>query len=238
VLTAVYKSIDGDIGGYWIALPALYDSTNTKYPILFWFHGSGQVGTGNSTDIQSVLNEGIPKLLKAGTFPPSFAVNGKNFSFIILAPQFRTTATDNVVNDMITFAKNNYRVDPTRIYMCGFSFGGRVIANFAGDFPSASTAIVPISGAFTNSMDRCKGIATANLPIWSFHNTQDEAISDTESINFVAAINQYHPAVHAKLTLFPTSDAYLKHDAWTKATDPNYTEGGMNIYQWMLQYSK
>src|SRR5690242_5222469 len=93
VLTAVYKSIDGDIGGYWIALPALYDSTNKKYPVLLWFHGLGQVGGGNSTDMPNVLTESIPKLLKAGTFPPSFTVNGKNFSFIILAPQFRTTAT-------------------------------------------------------------------------------------------------------------------------------------------------
>jgi predicted peptidase len=187
----------------------------------------------------SVLTEGIPKLLKARTFPPNFTVNGKNYSFIILAPQLRTTATDNVVADMIAFAKNNYRVDPGRIYLCGFSLGGRSIATFAGDFPNAPTAIVPISGAFSDNLDtRCKRIADARLSVWSFHNAQDQAISDSESINFVAAINQYHPAIHAKLTLFPTSDAYLKHDAWTKATDPNYTENGMNIYQWMLQYSK
>jgi hypothetical protein len=36
------------------------------------------------------------------------------------------------------------------------------------------------------------------------------------------------------MTIWPTG----KHDAWTKASDPNYKENNMNMYEWMLQYHK
>jgi hypothetical protein len=36
------------------------------------------------------------------------------------------------------------------------------------------------------------------------------------------------------MTLWPTGG----HDAWTKATDPTYKENGLNMYEWLLQFSK
>jgi len=36
------------------------------------------------------------------------------------------------------------------------------------------------------------------------------------------------------MTLWPTGG----HDAWTQASDPEYREEGMNIYEWMLQYKR
>ena len=239
VLTGIHQPIDDDIGGYYVALPHRYDSTNKRYPVIFFLHGAGQVGQGNATDLPNVLTEGIPKLLNEQKFPPNFAVGGQNFSFIILAPQFRVLGLNYAVSDLVAFAKNNYRIDTTRMYIVGFSLGGRLTANYAGDSPYVPAAIVPISGALTFDITaKCKRIADARLPVWSFHNVQDEDISVTESMMFVDTINSFKPAIPARITLFPTSNAYLFHDAWTKATDPGYTEKGINIYQWMLQYKR
>jgi hypothetical protein len=77
-------------------------------------------------------------------------------------------------------------------------------------------------------------IAKGNLPVWVFHNTDDPSINSSVSKNFVEMINNDHPAIPAKITLFKAA----VHDAWTKAIDPAFREDNMNIYEWMLQYSK
>jgi len=53
----------------------------------------------------------------------------------------------------------------------------------------------------------------------------------------VEPFDGFKSAVPAKYTeLLPFGDN--GHDAWTKATDPDYRENGMNIYEWMLQYHR
>jgi hypothetical protein len=54
----------------------------------------------------------------------------------------------------------------------------------------------------------------------------------------LAAINSLDPVVVPRLTIFDQSTALMKHDAWTRATDPSYRENGMNIYEWMLQFKR
>src|SRR5437868_10596563 len=69
--TAVSQSINGDISGFYIAKPQLYDSTSKTYPLLISIHGGEQIGNG-STDLPLLLKEGIPKLVSQGKFPASF----------------------------------------------------------------------------------------------------------------------------------------------------------------------
>lgn len=239
VLTPITKTIGNNVDGYYEALPSRYKQTEKKYPLLIYFHGSGQIGDGSAAALQKVLNAGAAKVLAEKRFPPNFNVNGENFSFIVLMPQFRGAPSNADVKSFVDYAKANYRHDAARVYLAGSSMGARNLTEFAATYPTEQTAIVPMAGALFYELNKkAKNIADHRVAAWLFHNENDRSISPSESINFVNAVNSFNPAVRAKMTLFPPSDSPEGHDAWTTPTNPDYREGGKNIYEWMLQYKK
>ncbi|HWI91737.1 MAG TPA: REJ domain-containing protein, partial [Flavisolibacter sp.] len=64
------------------------------------------------------------------------------------------------------------------------------------------------------------------------HNQDDPTVSVSNTTGWVNLINQYGGNIIS--TIFPVSG----HDAWTKTYDPNFTQNGVNIYQWMLQHQR
>jgi predicted peptidase len=238
VIKPVTVNIYNNCKGYVEALPALYDSSTKKYPLLIYFHGAGQIGNGSS-ELTKLQVAGISKLLVAKTFPPNFVVNHENFSFIVLLPQFTSEPKNDAIKAFVDYAKAHYRYDPSRVYLAGYSMGARVLTEFASTYPGEQTAIVPMAGAVFYDLDKkAKNIADNKVAAWLFHNQQDQLISVNESINFVNAVNKFNPSIPAKITIFPTTTAPQGHDAWTIPTDPGYRENGKNIYEWMLSYKK
>lgn len=238
VLKANTISVNDAIGGFYSGLPAHYKESRKKYPLLIFLHGSGQIGDGD-TDLPLVLNEGVPELLKEKFFPANFQVNGQNFSFIILAPQFNRWPSTRDVVSFIHFAEQNYNVDSKRIYLSGLSMGGSVTADVGAEYPMIFAAIVPISGIASkpNTIDKSASIARANLPVWVFQNKMDNIALIQDTKNFIALIRSFNPSITPKYTEF-LPFGLNNHDAWTRATDPSYKENGMNMYEWMLQYSR
>ena len=228
------KIIDA-VGGYYEALPALYSQTTKSYPLLLFIPGAGQYGNG-ALDLPYVLNDGVAQLLDEKKFPPNFNVNGRNFSMIVLSPQFSYYPSNYDVAVFINYAKQKYRIDSTRIYMAGLSLGGFVTSDFAAENTSMIAAAVPMAGVLItgNVTERCEKIADGKLPIWAFHNIDDPTINSSGTMSFVSMINSDKPVVPARLTLFKAA----VHDAWTQAINPTYKENNMNIYEWMLQYTK
>ena len=230
---AVTIDVNSNIGGYLATLPYLYDSTTKSYPLLIFNHGIGELGNGSS-NLASVANGGTPALIKNKKFPASFTVNGKNFSFIVIAPQYKAWPNNNDVDALVNYVVKNYRVDTNRIYISGLSMGGGVTWEYGAAFASKVAAIVPICGAASVSDAKAQAIVKANLPVWAFHNEDDGTVSVSNSKGWVSKINSLNPSIPAKLTLWPTGG----HDAWTKATNPDTKENNMNMYEWMLQYSR
>lgn len=238
VFKPVIQKVNELIGGYYQALPAMYNESNKKYPLLLFIHGAGQFGNG-SYDLPLLLNEGIPQLLDEQKFPADFVVNGAHHSFIVLAPQFNKVPDNTVITSFLDHAKKNYRVDESRVYICGFSLGSRIVCDYSAAFANSVAAIVPISGVPNfNVNEKAQRIAAANLPVWAFHNQPDVLFSAQETKDFISNINSFTPARPPRLTIFPDSTGMLGHDAWSKATSPSYKENNMNIYEWMLQYKR
>lgn len=233
VQVAVHYDISANCAGFYRALPARYDSTSKKYPLLVFLHGSGEMGNG-TTDLSKVLKNAVPALISKKKFPANFTSGGKNFSFITLSPQFKTSPTPEDVRAMIQYAVAKLRVDTTRIYVTGLSMGGGATWNFAAKHGENVAAIVPICGSSTATSKNTKEITTKNIAVWAFHNEDDPTVSVQKTKDFINMINSYNPTPKARMTLWPTGG----HDAWTKATDPSYRENKMNIYEWMLQYHK
>lgn len=233
VQKAIIQPVNGNIGGYQEALPARYDSTTKVYPLLIFIHGVGELGNGSS-DLWMAANIGTPGLIKNNKFPASFTSNGKTFSFIVLAPQFKAWPNSTDVNAMITFAISKYRIDTTRIYVSGLSMGGGATWEYAAGYNSRLAAIVPICGASGPTNEKAQKIAQSGIGVWAFHNLDDGIVSSSNTTGYINKINSYNPTTAARMTLWPTGG----HDAWTKATDPTYKENGLNMYEWLLQFSK
>ena len=146
VQTSVTANVSSRIGGFYRAMPARYDSTTKKYPLLVFLHGVGEVGNGAS-DLSRLLVNAVPKLLNQKTFPAKFTVNGTDFSFIVVNPQFKEWPQPSDVNALIDYAVANYRVDEARIYVAGLSMGGGAAWDYAAAYPKRIAAVVPICGA-------------------------------------------------------------------------------------------
>ncbi|HAO04873.1 MAG TPA: hypothetical protein DCQ15_09365 [Chitinophagaceae bacterium] len=122
----------GFSNGYYEYLPQGYwNNPDEKFPLIIFVHGIGECGNGTS-DLGKVLVHGTPKQINNGSFPTSFNVNGQNFKFIVLAPQFTGWAAYIQMNDVINYAVSHYKVDLNRIYLTGLSMGGGCVWEYAG----------------------------------------------------------------------------------------------------------
>jgi predicted peptidase len=211
---AVSASVGNAVLGYYVGLPSNYEQTNGRYPLLLFISGAGQFGNGAS-DLPLLLNDGVAQLIDEGKFPSTFKVNGKA---------------------CIEYAKKTYRVDSTRIYISGLSMGGMLACDLGAEIPAKLAAIVPMAGVSKDYdvVAKSRQIALGNLPVWAFHSADDQVFEVNRVRNFITDINSFRPSVSAKLTVWPTGG----HDAWTRALDPAYKEGGLNMYEWMLQFHR
>ena len=235
VQTAITRTIDANIGGYLEALPAHYASHPTqKFPLIIFLHGQGELGDGSQVSLPIVADNSIPHLIATQTFPENFVVKGNTYQFIVLSPQFKAWPQPSDINDMLNYAINKYRLNYGKIYVCGLSMGGGGAWDYAWNYGQRITGIVPMAGASWPTTQKGQYIAQDSVAVWAFQNNDDSTVPSWYSIDYVQYINQYNPYIPAKLTLWPTGG----HDCWTKASDPTYTENGMNIYQWMLSYNK
>ncbi|MEO6868750.1 MAG: hypothetical protein ABI168_03840, partial [Ginsengibacter sp.] len=225
--------------GYYEYLPSGYSSSSGKYPLIIFVHGLGELGDGSQSQLSKVLANGTPKQISQGIFPESFTVKGQTFKFIVLSPQFTIWPYPYDIDNIINYAIKNYRVDTARIYLTGLSMGGGVVWEYPGEdlsYANRIAAIVPISGAAWPANFRCENIAAGNVAVWATHNDQDPQVPSSYTVDFVNNIDNEPapPNPLAKKTIFSST----AHDAWTATYDLNFKENGVNVYEWMLQYSR
>ena len=230
VHTAVNAYVNDNCAGYYKALPARYDSSSKKYPLILFIHGIGELGT----DLTKMLRAGLPRLINRKMFPGDFEVNGQHFSFIVMSPQFKKWPSNSDVKSVLDYAVSKFRVDTSRIYVTGLSMGGGVTWEFNAQYGGSVAAMVPICGGSWPDTKRAEKIASFDVPVWAFHNMDDQTVPVSYTIDYVNKINSFNPAVKAKYTAWPTGG----HDSWTKAYDPATKDDGKNMYQWMLQYKR
>jgi predicted peptidase len=225
----------------------LSSSVNTKYPLLIFFHGGLEIGN-DSTELYKILKHGPLKHVNDGTFPASFSLNNKTYKFIIIAPQFNTSENSypNEIDNIIEYAKQNFKVDASRIYLTGLSIGAGQIWNYVGkssNYAKKIAAIVPIGSYLNEEKDefrinygKANIIGSSGLPIWSTHNDRDDICPLSWEVNAINMVKTSNPLLRPqpKLTVFNS----WGHEGWTQTYDPNFKEENMNIYEWMLQYHR
>jgi len=241
VQIANYNTVINSIcHGYYVYLPQGYDpSSAEEYSLIVCIHGEGENGNGSVSQLPRLLGAGIAKVIDRGAFPNSFTVNSQTYKCIVFSPQFNSWPDPSDITDVLNYAIAHYRVNVNRIYLTGYSMGGGVTWDYAGNSnltASRLAAIVPVCGASWPDIGRAYTIAASNMGVWATHNNQDPVCPLFYTNNYVIYINSAPtpPAVPARKTIF----AAASHDAWTKTYDPAFTENGLNVYQWMMQFDR
>lgn len=232
--------------GYAEYLPSQYVKTNTtkKWPLLIALHGIGEVGNG-TTQVTKLLNSwsGLPRMINEGKFPA-------HDRFIVLAPQHTSTAvmTPAQVRTFLTWAKANYNVDTSRMYLTGLSLGGRAVWDYVSAYGSgtefAAVSVTPGDGAFDNPLN-C--VNAGRVPMWAFQGGADTNYftSPAHAIGGYNAVKNCStkPVEAPRLTIFDG----ITHNSWwitydltgmARAVDPAYTRYDEDLYSWMLAHKR
>ena len=207
------KTVSTENLKYYLYYPEEYDSeVDKEFGLLLFLHGGGESG-GN---LEEIKENGPPKLL----------VEGKQFPFLVLAPQNphkkKWWNTEAVVQLLDSVVETN-RVDKKRIYLTGLSRGGSAAWELSTQYPDKFAAMAVVCGMaplpYAHWIDR-------KMPIWVFHGDQDEVISVEESDKMVAKLKEMD--YNVKYTRYKG----VGHNSWSRA----YTND--SLYKWFNQQKR
>ncbi|MGN7514718.1 MAG: prolyl oligopeptidase family serine peptidase [Allomuricauda sp.] len=197
---------------YYLYYPEDYFDTEDGFGLLLFLHGGGESGR----NVEEIKDTGPPKML----------VEGKQFPFLILAPQNSHAKkwwnTDAVVQLLDSVVDSN-RVDKRRIYLTGLSRGGSASWELATQYPDKFAAMAVVCGMtplpYAHWINR-------DMPIWVFHGDQDDVINVEESDKMVKKLREMGHDVRY------TRYKDVGHNAWGRA----YTTD--SLYTWFAQQKR
>ncbi|MCW5515649.1 prolyl oligopeptidase family serine peptidase [Muriicola sp. Z0-33] len=198
---------------YYLYFPEDYEErANEKFPLLLFLHGGGESGDSLAT----LKSNGPPKLI----------AEGKQFPFLILAPQnphkkkwWNTRAVMQLLDTVIS----NNRVDTNRVYLTGLSRGGGAAWELVVQYPDKFAALAVVCGM--TPLPYASWI-NKELPIWVFHGTEDQSVPYSESEEMVKKLKSMGYPV--KLTTYEG----VGHNSWVQA----YTT--QELYDWLMLQEK
>ncbi len=195
---------------FWINMPEK-EVLDKKVPLLIFLHGKSLSGT----DIEKVKRYGVIRAIE----------NGKKIPAIVVAPQLASGPwnPDSVLN-LLTYMKNNYNIDSSRIYVCGMSLGGYGTLAFAGKYPEKVAAAVAICGGGLEK-DACN---LAEVPLWIQHGDADYIVPLSESKKIVNAITKCNPEADVTFTIIPGANHGSVENLFRKD----------EIYEWLFNQVK
>ncbi len=195
---------------YYLYYPEEYaDSDDKEFPILLFLHGGGESGDS----LGALKSNGPPKLI----------AEGKQFPFLILAPQnpypkkwWNTRAVMQLLDSVVA----NNRVDKKRVYLTGLSRGGSAAWELAVQYPEKFAAMAVVCGMTPAPY---ASWINKDMAIWVFHGTEDKSIPFSESEEMVNKLKEMGREV--KFTAYEG----VGHNSWVKAY------GTEELYGWFMQ---
>jgi len=159
----------------------------TSLPLIVWLHGSGEVGTDNTSPLRTLDGTFLANAETCRAFvmvpqcPPRTAWHAVGFN---KPPDITEPAR--MVAATIAELHKEFGLDGRRIYLGGFSMGGCGTWEMLTRFPDLFAAGFPIAGP---PGDR-KALAPVikHIPVWVFHGDKDNLAPVTMSRDIVAAL--------------------------------------------------
>ena len=156
---------------YRLFIPPKYKRSG-KYPLILWLHGAGGSGTDNLRQIRA---DQVP-----GTHLWTTPENITHHPAFVLVPQSARGWTErDLVLDIVDELKEEFSIDPNRIYVIGQSMGGQAAWELVTYHPGIFAAGIFVCAAGT-SPNRATSVAT--LPVWVFHGSNDPQLERTRQM--------------------------------------------------------
>ncbi len=217
------------------------DSVRKKWPTIIFYHGAGEKGT----DITRVTSTYLFKRIQSGWEPQAVnPITGQLEKFIVIAAQDRygTPWPDNFRKVFDWLVKGGLRVDSSRIYTTGLSYGGAgamLAATWDAAAPKMVAAVASLSpqGDFLQKKQNIPLLADEGVPVWFY--TGQLALD-----GFTAYANE-----GAKILNAAGGDAFVQifnggHDGrfWNDFYAGNvkreWNGKQLNVYEWFLAHKK
>ena len=232
-------TIGGQLHRYQVYVPSDY-SPSKAWPVIVSLHGNGRQGSDG--------------MLAAGTeFAARIRENRAPFPAIVVFPQAQTgmrwfyPQMERLVMAELDRTVAEFRVDPARVYLHGFSMGAAGAYRIACKWPERFAAVVVVAGRIEPGdnytpeevdLDRATNPASAGpdsfaafaaclgtTPLWIFHGDVDAVVPVEQSRKLAAALKRLGAPV--KYTELPGADH-------ATAQPPAYA--GDDLFCWLLSH--
>lgn len=219
-----------------VKLPSDFNTTNNKYPILFFCHGVGEVGS-TEADVDKLLLQG-PGFFVANQNHPMEFVNpgdGKTYKFIVVSIQdpFWSLRAEHIKYVILNDSLLKDRIDRNAIFVTGLSAGGQETIRamlLDSSYAQLVAAIVPMSpaGGIPGNYNL---VPIYGNKAWTFSGVHDGTYTGNAT-RFTNSMNSASPG-SARLTIYNGG-----HGGWNAFYDPVYRETfngkTMNMYEFLL----
>lgn len=205
--SAYYSSADGSGQHFVIAVPADFDPQKS-YPLIVALHG---LGGRPKPNFDRVHSEQYIEVQPWGRGDTQYAALG-----------------DHDVRSVIDYVKQWYRIDPDRVYLIGWSMGGRGTWTIASRHPDLFAAAAPFFGWG----DELPLRNLRNVPIFNQHGQKDWVVSIDQSrfsvdilqkLGYSIAHKEYPDAGHGIPNAYPAREWMLTHRRPDSPTAITYT---------------
>jgi predicted peptidase len=225
----VFEPSAGNVLPYRIHVPNISDK-NRKYPLVVFFHGSGERGEDNYAQLLLGVNDILkftrkhndPAIIIAPQVPTNQQwVDKPWFTDVHIMPE-QPSQSMALTMELITRLISSYPVDTKRIYVTGLSMGGFGTWDILQRNPQIFAAAVPVcGGGDINYAETIK-----DIPVWAFHGDSDEVVKPKLTRNLIFALQ----AIGGK----PKYTEYkgVGHNSWTQ------TYADENVLSWLFGQKK
>jgi hypothetical protein len=230
------------LNGFILFKPDSYTDSK-KYPLIVFLHGIGERGDGSPNGLEPLWNflTSSYNNIQASLEIP-YTVNGKQYEFVMLAPQLPATMgswENNYVDPVLQYAAGNLSIDWTKTYLTGVSLGGGGVWKY----PSTSLAngqkfacLAPVCGVY--GLQHADLIAQGKCGVWAFHAQDDGVVGVGNTDGQIALVNAANPPVPARKTIYPTGGHYIWGRVYDKNGSPGIDGETVNLFTWFLLCSQ
>jgi len=204
--------VNGKARHYVLYVPRNYEP-GKPWPLIVFLHGIGERGSDGLAQTEVGIGTAIRQ-------------HPERFPCLVVMPQCpENVKWSKAVQDIDTCieeTRENYNIDPDRIYLTGLSMGGYGAWQYGAENAQKFAAIMPICGG--GHLEDAEKLA--RVPIWAFHGAKDKTVPPKQSRRMVDAVKKAGGDVRY------TEYEDLEHNSWDRA----YAE--KEAIEWLLKQRK
>lgn len=240
------SSFNGSLQPYTICVPSSYDPSR-PWPLVISLHG---YSTDHVLNLKRVFGRGNASG-EPDDVAKAYFTQMPEVDFIVVSPygfgsMWYEGCSEVDVLDVLADVRENYNIDPDRIYLTGLSMGGYGTWRLAERYPDLFAAIAPVCApisswhttylypelpAFaTDLVAAGSPVALArnlsHMPVKVFHGAEDDAVCVNNSREMVHRLRDVGAEV--EYVEYPE----VRHNAW------EFAYADASIFDWFRQYKR